>query len=315
MRLSQKTLVQQLLDPGASLNADFNRAEVYATIRDKGYNVIYSKAYLCPCKSKESDHRSTCKNCGGTGMFWANPTKTKMIISGITSDKKFEEWGRDDLGMVRVTAFEDNKLSRMDQIVIVDGTSEMSEILFPVLDDGGINLFSMTKYDIKQIDFIGLYVNETTKITKLTEITDYTYQDNRITFNSSYNNLVDPCVSIRYVHSPTYYIWDISRDSMRSTVMSNGVPTPIVLPIHAMAKKAHNIKDAENFDGDKLLDNSWLPNLCQVDQINDFQRRIKNTDVQEIYDQLTSQQKAELAIILSNTNALGTNGGIIQLNP
>ena len=293
-RLSSKTLVQQIFDTSPTLNADFVKSEVYATIRDKGYNVIYSKAYLCPCKSKESDHRTTCKNCGGVGQFWANPTKTKMIISGISNDKKFEEWGRDDLGMVRVTAFEENKLSRMDQLVIVDGTSEMSEILYPVLDDAGTTLFSMTKYDIKSIDFIGLYANESTKVTKLTEITDYTFQDNKITFNASYNGLVDPCVSIRYVHAPTYYIWDISRDSMRSTVVSNGVPTPIILPVHAIAKKAHHIKDAENFDGYKLLDNSWLPNICQTEDLTAFERQVKNTNTQTLYDTLTSKQKNEL---------------------
>ncbi len=293
-RLSGKTLVQEILPGGISLTADFTKSEIDATIQAKGYNVIFSKNYLCPCKSKESDHRSTCKNCGGTGMFWANPTKTKMIISGIANSKKIEEWGRDDMGDVRVTAFDQDKLSKMDQVVIQDATSEISEMLYPQMSNDGSVLFSMTKYDIKSIDFIGLYVNETTKITKLVPITDYNFQDNIIRFSASYNALVDPCVTIRYVHAPTYYIWDVTRDAMKSTVMVAGVPTVITLPVHAIAKKAAHIKDAEKFDGTRLLDNSWLPNACVVPSQSDFFRQLQYTPTQTIYNNLTSTQKAEM---------------------
>ncbi len=297
-RLSQKTILQEDLPGGISLQADFYKPEVDATIQAKGYNVIFSKNYLCPCKSKESDHLNTCKNCGGTGMFWANPTRTKMIISGIANSKKIEEWGRDDLGDVRITAFDQDKLSKMDQIVIQDATSEMSEALYPVLDDDGLVLFTMTKYDIKSIDYIGLFVDVNTPVRKLVPVTEYNFQDNKITFNASFNALIDPCVTIRYVHAPTYYVWDITRDAMKSTVMNNSVPTVITLPVHAIAKKASHIKDAENFDGNKLFDNSWLSlSSCAPVVQSDFFRQLQYTPTQTIYDNLTSTQKTEMGII------------------
>ena len=301
-RLSQKVIVERGLGHDQYISADFNKSEFDGSLRDKGYSVIHEKAYLCPCKSKESAHLSTCKNCGGTGWIFANPTKTKMIISGIMADDKMKEgalleWGMLDTGSIRVTSYNEDKLTYMDRITNLDATAEHNQILYPRMKDDDSQLFVYTKYDILSIDFIAIFDTVDTKLTRLVEVTDYEYRDNVITFDPvKYNDLVDPCITIRYVHNPTYHIVDIMRESATST-KDQGL-TKLILPIHAIAKRAHLIKDAENFDGDRLLDNSWKPSACETPDLTKFQRTLRYSTSQFIFDNLTTQQKVELAALL-----------------
>lgn len=317
MRLSSKTIVKQTLPSGKSLQSDFYKSDIYATIRDKGYDVIHEKVYICPCKSKNAVAvLQDCENCGGSGWVFANPTKTKMLLKGISNQRKYEQQGQEDLGMVEITAWEEDKLSKMDRITIIDGTTEHKEVLYPSLKDDDSQRFAYTKYNIKSIDNIAVFIDSETKLTRLTEVTDYTFYDNVILFNASFNSNLDMSVTIRYVHAPVYHVWDISRDSMRSTVVTNGKSEEIVLPVHALGKRAHLIQDAENFTGNRLLDNSWLPDACEAEELTKFQRQLLHSEVSDIYDSLSANQKAELALLIAaDGTILGANGGVLQINP
>lgn len=315
MRLSGKTVITKPQPTGKSLPADFVLSEVEATIRDKGIDVIWEKAYICPCKSKESEHLSTCKNCKGTGWIFANPTKTKMLIQSIQADGKLKEaalreWGFVDLGTVKITALNEDKLSYMDRIVITDATAEHQQVLYPRLtddlngaseSDSGLEgqLFAFTKYDIQSIDYIGLFEGVGLPLKRLVEITDYTFRDNVLLLGAQYDSLVDPCVTIRYIHHPIYHVTDILRESMTSTQfpLSQG-QRKLIMPVHALGKRAHLVKDAENFDGDRLFDNSWKPLECEDEELTTFQRTLRYRSAQEIYDNLTPAQIAQLDVII-----------------
>lgn len=262
-RLSAKTIFQGALPPGTTLNADFDKKQIDLTIRDKGYNVLYEKALRCPCKSQSSDHQTACLNCGGSGWMFVNATLTKMTMHSISSERKYQEVGREDLGMVQITALDGNILSLMDRITILDGLTDHTEILYPTLSDDGTKLFAFTKYNLIGVDYLGIFVNNTTNVNQLLETQDYTFHDNVIEFTSLHGASSNPTglsVSIRYLHAPVYHVWDIARDTMRSTVVDNtGKKQVINLPIHAVGKRSHLVKDAENYTGTRLLDNSFLP--------------------------------------------------------
>ena len=74
--------------------------------------------------------------------------------------------------------------------------------------------------------------------------------------------------------------------------------TKMLMPVHAIAKRAHLIKDVENYGGDRLLDNSWLPNACETPDLTKFQRQLKYATAQDIFDNLTAQQIAALDILI-----------------
>jgi hypothetical protein len=300
MRLSSKNIVERSLTTNVGNASEFTPVELEGALRGKGYRVIHAKAYRCPCKERQSSEQTVCGNCGGGGWFWANPTLTRMIISGISSTRKYESEGRLDYGSVNVTANEIDKLSFMDAIVVLDGTSEHTEVMYPAMTDSGTQLFSMTKYDIKKIDYLGLFEGTGVKIKRLTEPADYSFQDNKIIFDAAYNALEDPAVTIRYSHAPVYHIVDIQRDCMRSVVNSGNAGEQIVeLPIHAVAERAHLVKEAENFAGTRLFDNSWLPTACEEPETSEFERKVRYTPTQSIYNILTSTQKAEMAEIVN----------------
>jgi len=309
MRLSSKTIINQTLS-GPTTNSDFDKPEFEGAIRYKGYDAIFEKAYLCPCKSQDSpDHLSTCQNCGGVGWIFCNPTKTKFIITGIAADSKLREaalreWGLIDGGVVNVTALNENKLSYMDRIRLLDATAEHNQILYPKETDDETQFFAYTHYDIVSIDNITLFVNEETQLQRLSPNTDYSFRDNVITFTVASGVTVNSHVGIRYVHNPVFHIIDVVRESMTSPKTTGPVnQQKQIMPIKAIAKRAHLIKDVENFDGDRLLDNSWLPQ-CPTEDITAFQRQLRYMDVQVIYDTLTQVQKDALEVLLDSDDSV-----------
>jgi|JI9StandDraft_2_1071091.scaffolds.fasta_scaffold01916_6 hypothetical protein len=300
-RLSDKVIIDRTFPQDKSLVADFELPEIEATIRDKAYDVIYEKAYICPCKGSGSPgHLNVCRNCGGSGWIFANPTKTRMLISGIAADGKLKEaalreWGMIDGGVVKVTALNADKFTYMDRITVLDATAEHNQIIYPTLTDDDTTLFAFTKYNIISINFLGLFVDSNTRLTKLTEPTDYSFDENIVTLSAAYNNMADLNLTIRYSHQPVFHIIDIVRESMTSSKgQYRQNMKRMLMPVHATAKRAHLIKDIENYGGDRLLDNSWLPNTCEVPDLTKFQRQLRYASAQEIFNNLTQQQMDDL---------------------
>ncbi len=307
MRLSSKTIVPRQFPYRTGMSTDFDKNEFTASLKTKGYNVIHEKAYLCPCKSQGTPASlSTCKNCGGTGWMFANPTKTRMVITGIMLDDKLKEgpmreWGQLDKGACKITCLDNDKLSYMDRLVNLDATAEHDQILYPKLDDEDTQLFAFTKYDIKGIDFVGMYRGADQPIERLTEFDDYTYSDNILILNSKYNDLSNPQVTIRYVHNPEYHVIDILRESI--TQYENQGKDKQILHLHAVAMRAHLISDAENFDGDRLFDNSWKHLACDAQpNVDGFLRKLKYSSVDYIYNNMTSVQQSALIDLICDSN-------------
>ncbi len=302
MRQSQKTILTRTQTSSNGLPSEFIKDDFDALQKSKGQKVIHEKAYLCPCKDPQASHLVTCRNCGGTGWIFCNPTETNMIITGIAADNKlkeaiFREIGMLDSGSVKVTAYNDDKLSFMDRITLRDATAEHQQVLYPKLTDDESQLFSFTKYDIRSIDYIALFEGEGRRLKRLVEPDDYSFNNNILYFDSQYNSLENPSITIRYIHSPVFHIIDILRESMTSPTNEGERQR---LQVHALAKRAHLISDVENFDGDRLFDNSWLTSLnCTTETFTKFQRQLRHTSSQAIFDLLTDIQKSELLALLS----------------
>lgn len=305
MRTSDKTIINQQLPGGASLPSDFNKQQIDATLRDKGLSCLLESSLLCPCKSDVTAVAlSDCKNCGGSGWIFVNPTKTKMIVTGLVADPKLKEaalrdWGLVDTGTVKLTAYDVDKLTYMDRVTVLDATAEHQQLLYPALSDDETTTFAYSQYNLVSILFIGVFVDSDTKVQKLAETTDYSFVNNVLTF-------VDPTlkgrtVTIRYRHRPVFHVTDVLRESLTSTVGQYGSQTNIILPVHALAKRAHLIKDVENLQGDRLLDNSWAV-TCAPAGLTKFQRQLRYAPVTYIFATLTEAQKVALAELLGQSD-------------
>ena len=299
-RTSDKAILQQAYSKGPSVAADFELDQFEIATRDKGYNVIHSKALQCPCKIKGADHLTSCKNCGGSGWIFVNPTKTRMVVSGIKMQRTYEEQARRDQGVLQITALNGDKLSFMDKIELSDGLGIHTQNLYPTIDTVGGRYISFTIYDIYEVEWIGLFIDDSTLIQKLEADIDYTVQHNIVTLTTAHDALINPKISIRYKHHPVFFIWDVMRDSMTSLLVAEGAKRDVIqLPVLATTLRAHLMADVENFDGDRLLDNSWDAIGCNVPApVGKTTAAIRALSVENIYNELTEYQRVEMTNLM-----------------
>lgn len=311
--LRDKTLRRKSFTQVRSPSVDFEVNDFEAAIRDKGYDVIWHKALQCPCKSIGNDHQSTCKNCGGTGWLFVNPTKTRAIITSIDVERSYEMEGRRDLGKVMITMSHDDKISHMDKIELANSDSEHSEVFYPRIETIERRLFAYTRYDIKSIQYVGLYEGDDVPLKRLTqENGDFTFIDNKIVLDDKFIGALQSypltSITVRYTHSPLYHIWEITHDARDSLIETGrGI---VKLPVQGIGKRAHLILEAENFSGNRLFDNSFdvcVESKNKVTTDDKLERFIKYTGTQEVFDLLTDKQKNEMATICQ------TNGFPLQL--
>lgn len=244
---------------------DFVKSEFDDLIWKKGYDVIHEKSLTCPCASKNTNQLSNCKNCGGSGYIFYNPTKTRMVIHSMNLNTKFKEWSKENAGTASVSALSESETSFMDRITVIDGLAIFSEVVF-LKNYADSTYYWNTIYDIKEILYIGLFRESDQKLTVLKYGTDFTYENNKIIFITAttlYSDEVvgvenlDLSITVRYKHSPQLHLIDLPRETMQSFVNIAGEGEEVIsLPVHAIARRSHYVLNRENFDNSNILDNS-----------------------------------------------------------
>lgn len=257
--LDSGQVILQPLPPKVKGNrVDFLKTYFDDLVANKGYRVYLDKAMDCPCANNgDNQGLSACKNCGGSGYFWINRTLTKMVMQAMNLDTKFKEWSLVNLGTVKITTLNDNVLSMMDRITILDALSTHTETLHGKLHEGDNKYRAMTIYPVVEIEAAFLFVNTETKLTRAIEGTHFSIVDNSwIEFLSPYGT-ENVTLSIRYRHRPTYYVKDCPRNIMTTNVLESGFDIPEEMPLHAVARIADLVLNRDNFNSDYLLDNSF----------------------------------------------------------
>lgn len=294
---------QQAPNLSGQPQVDFRKNDFDAAVEQKGYRVYHEQNINCPCGDDTNGNQplSSCQNCGGSGHVFINKTQTRMIITSMNVDTQHKEWSEERIGTASITARDVDRLSYMDRITLIDGQSEFSQILHPTIIE--VNTFdklvAFTFYDIEDIEAIFLFEGATNKLKLLENITDYTYQYNRIVLDDQYNSLINPTISVRYKHKPQFLVIDIPRDIMNSPVVNKttGQIEELTFPIHAIARRAHYVLDQENYVGNRVFDNSFQ-SACTINELTKFDKIIKNSEISTIFDTLTQTQLEELFKLL-----------------
>lgn len=233
---------------------DFN-----ALVWNKGYDVIVEKALRCPCRNKP-DHQAVinCRNCGGTGWAYINPTKTSLVLQSMNYDTKFKDWGEEKIGMGKATFMKQEHISFMDKLTITNGEMITTEVLYPKVWSTG-KLMCRTLYPIVDIEHCYLFNGSNEKLTRIRLDEDFTIEKgNYIILNDSLNR-ENMTLSIRYHHNPVFYVIDIPRVMMVSPEMDKekgGVVVDSKFPLLANVRLAHYVIGQNNYSGDWLFDNS-----------------------------------------------------------
>ncbi len=234
---------------------DFEESEFDILIEQKGRRVMIEKSCVCPCKSSVSNHLSTCKNCGGTGIFFISREETKIVIQGMNVSLEYKPWSEEVAGMVNITCKNKEKLNYLDRITVLDAESVYDEVLhFKESEETVPRMFSFTVYNVKRVMYCAMFQGISTPHKILVEGTDYTITDNKVFLDAQYTE-EDISVTIKYCHEPAYYVMELRRETMDSYKYVEGKDKLIHLPTSAIGKRANYVADSQNLKGDRIISN------------------------------------------------------------
>lgn len=250
------TIQQTYLDNSTRGNrSDLIRENFDKLIIEKGQRVLVESALQCPCKGKDVNQLSTCKNCGGTGWTFVNARETRMVVQGMDSVVKFGGWSEELRGMVRISCLFEEELSFMDKLTVIEGEAIHNEVLTFKTKNG--TLFAYAAYPIRKILYVAQFDGPNNKYRPLELGVDFTIvQGNAILLSNAYSEPVT--ITMRYKYAPTFHVLEMRREVMMSYKLEEGSKeTNQNFPLSAYGRRAHYILNAPNLTGDRLLNNDF----------------------------------------------------------
>lgn len=242
-------------------SATFDKTAFDVLLWNKGYDVMLEESRQCPCRTRESGAPLvTCQSCRGLGYVFINPITTKAIITNIRKSPKFMEWSEENVGTVLATFRDVDRVTEMDRVTFVNGTTKRSETLTArTVED---QQFVFLTYGLKEVVDIFYFTGAGTALARLSE-SEYTLPDDNIyvielnkTFPEGFNNVV----TVTYLCAPQYLVIDVPKDVRTSTVVdNNGVGSRIEMPVNAVLRKSHIVWGQDDYGatGVKTIDNSY----------------------------------------------------------
>jgi len=237
------------------------KSDFDALIQQKGYDVYHDHAVKCPCSSKDgAAPQPTCQNCGGSGWFYVNRIKTRMVFQSMNVNTKLKEWSQERLGTVNITARSEDRISFMDRLTLIDSESEHSQVVFLKKQPDTTKLYGTLRYNPIEFYSVFLYKGVSQKHQLLIEGVDFTVDRNQIKLLLiDDGDMANPTISIRYKHQAEYTVLDLPRDVMVATIKDECTRKnkDVQFPISAVGRRSHYMIDRNNYNNDNLLDNSF----------------------------------------------------------
>lgn len=268
-------------------------------VEQKGYRVIHQKAIECPCTTVANQPLPDCRNCGGSGWAWINPTLTKAIVQSMNKSTKYKEWSTEILGTASITTFEEVSIGYMDKITVLDTEVSYTQIVKPqVYDDDGTARATLL-YVPLSIEAIYLYVDSTTALRILNFPDDVVLIGNVLEFSSELSAIPNLTITVRYKHNQEYAILDIPRSVMSSESLHHDTKEKdhFKFPIHAIGRLFHYTVNETSIDGNYLFNNSFTPACAEYISLT----------LNGIHYIVTSYSQAQI-------DALNPQRGLIVLN-
>lgn len=212
-------------NPFASAKVDFDRGEFDALLEDKGYDVLWEKASICPNRPREGlaplSHDVNCKICDGVGFIYFKPCKTKMLIQGMVYNESFKPQGDWAVSRVTVTARPGHHISYWDRITMNVGLARFTELVLrqPSSDD-------FPKYKPICVEYVG-WVDRNRNL-QAVESPDNVFISSSGTLSwSGTKPDGNSYYTISYTYRPRFIVQDMVHQIRDSTVDSKQVDFPV----------------------------------------------------------------------------------------
>jgi len=241
----------------------FIREDFNNVLWDNGYDVLLRQAVACPCKGSSSDSKPSCNNCLGLGWVFVNPIKTRAFVSSINKSTQYKEWSPEFIGTVAITFMNVDKIGFMDEVMLLNNYSLMSENLdIRNTTDIPSKKFIFCSYRPITINSIFVYKSDNEELIKVDPSLYSISTNNPFVVDITYNFLqgFNGKISISYSHKVVYNVIDIPHDMrMTKAYDNNGKREYQEMPVQCIARKSqYELGSPTNYLGTNLLDNSYL---------------------------------------------------------
>ena len=238
---------------------DFQPDAMDDLIAQKGLDIIYESAIVCPCKAQGGSHLPSCLNCGGSGLVYINPLQTKMVVQSINfKEKRFVDWSEETDGTVNITTRNDVRVGHMDRITILDSNSLYSQMVH--LERYGNDLFGYLSYDPKSVLEAYVFEGQNKALQKLND-DEFSIDGNAVKLlnkNIGIESTDGIGLTIRYLHEVQYLVVSNIHDIRNTKIREGGKVVGKRLPVSAIAKRLHNVMEPNDLSGKKLFNNSYI---------------------------------------------------------
>lgn len=233
-------------------------------IYSQGYDALIDRAMRCPCVDKATGQAmTTCKNCLGRGWFFIDRRETRVVAQSMKNIKQYESWGEINRGTASITTRGSDKLGFMDRIILTELEAYFSEILRPIMNK---ELVAYPVYEPLEITNIYLFSSDKEPLFPIPE-SSYSVSGNKIVFDPKLfekvkidtMNKIPLSISIRYSHYPVFHVIEANRELMRVREGNCSFSEKKLseMPINVLARKAHYIFNAQNFEAE-MFENSVM---------------------------------------------------------
>lgn len=244
--MAQESKIIGSADDLLKSRVDLGHQDFQNLVEQKGLELYHSQGIFCPCRREHGGSPvSDCLSCGGAGFFFINRTKIRGVIQSVQRSKNFIDFGRQENGYATLTAWFENRPAWMDRIEICDGEDIYNENVFPIIDtDNDGRLRGKLLYEPLDGEIEKVYLWDTaTKTAEELDVTvDYTVSGKLITFSDAIRDALTEdrgYASVRYNHTPSYYVVDIPKDIRNSRVMFDNIEKLKKFPLNCLIRKVH----------------------------------------------------------------------------
>lgn len=229
---------------GVPILPNWNVSLFERQIEEQGQYLLHRKVLSCPCVRNTGSNLGDCKNCNGTGWYYAAPVSIKVLVYDDARNLQFEDSGRSVPGHMKIVCKREVGLSALDRLIAVRSESVENEVV--VLNELG----GFTHYDISCLEHVSIFVDKDSSHIPISLDKVY-FKGRRIQLSSDYEKVANNNrVSVKYRHNPEWRVESFLRESYNVPV---GGEKDAFLPVHAFCVRYRMPESEYKDDVQKLL--------------------------------------------------------------